>query len=111
MSGRKNTLPVIPLISSGDMSGNLTSPGIGGEFLDQFTIQCNISGSPVGTFDVQESVDNINWASIPLDPVPTATPSPIVIKLTLESPRYVRLLYVFTSGTGTLNAFIKATQV
>ncbi len=119
MSGRKNTLDVYQNIKAGDMSGNITSPATNIQFLDNVGLQLNFTGSPTGTFAVQVSADHIqdsqgniqvagNWVSLSLSPSPAATGSgnQIYIDLNQLSAPYVRVVYTFSSGTGTLNSFI-----
>lgn len=119
MSGRKNSLVKYLNIVNGDMSGDLTSSVTNIEFIDNVGLQLNFSGSPVGIFSVQVSIDYTqdsqgvvsnagNWISIPLNPIPAATGSAnnIYIDLNQLSAPWVRVFYDFTSGTGTLNSLI-----
>lgn len=103
------------------MSGNITGPVTSTQFLDNIGFQFNFTGSPTGTFQVQVSADHSqdlegnvtvagNWTSIPFTPGPAATGSgeTIYIDVNQISAPYMRITYTFTSGTGTLNAFITA---
>lgn len=113
MSGRKNTLPPIYIISSGDMSGNLTSSVTNVQYLDFVCIEAVITGTSTGSLDVQVSNDQTNWVSLPLDPPPTITsgsPNPIMIQITQEVAPYIRVVYTASSGTGTLNVTLTARQ-
>lgn len=106
------------------MTGNLTSSVTAIEFLDNIGYQFNFTGSPVGTFSIQVSMDydqdnngNVitagSWVSIPVTLsgtsytlIPTSLGSPIYIDLNQLSAPWIRAIYTFTSGSGTLNAFI-----
>lgn len=114
MSGRKNTLLPIPIVTNGDMSGNITSSSTNIQFLDFWSFEIIVAGTPTGVFDIQISHDNSNWVSIPLSTAPVSTagsPSPIIIENTQVVPApYIRLVYTSTSGTGTLNVSLTARQ-
>lgn len=103
------------------MSGNITSGVTSIQFLDNIGVQFNFTGTPTGTFQVQVSADyaqdelgNVqnpgNWVPITLTPAPVAAGSSgsVYIDLNELSAPWMRLAYVFTSGTGSLNAFITA---
>lgn len=119
MSGKRNSLLKYQTISSGDMSGNLTSAVTQIEYLDNIGIQLNFTGTPTGTFSVQVSIDyaqdslgnvtNIgNWIAVTLSAAATASGSAnqIYIDLNELSAPWIRCIYTRTSGSGTLNAFI-----
>lgn len=130
MSGRKNNLPAYQTVTNGDMSGNLTSKVTNIQHLDDVGYQFNFTGSPVGTIALQISADyqqdingNVmvagNWvpitfsywngsATITATSIPTTVGSPIYLDLALLSAPYIRAVYTFGSGSGTLNAFIVA---
>lgn len=112
------TLTPIPVITNGDMSlASLTSivPPI--QWEDNVGLQLVWTGSPVGTFAVQVSLDQINWATIPASafngtyPVPGTTTSPGYLDLNQLSASYIRVVYTRTSGTGTLNVLMAAKGV
>lgn len=84
MAARKNLLQTFPIITAGNMTGNLTSLVTSIEYLDNVGMQFNFTGTPSGTFAVQVSADyeqdtygNVtnsgNWISLSLNPVPTAS--------------------------------------
>ena len=121
MSGRKSNLKRFKTITSGDMSGNLTSTVTAIEFMDNIGYQLNFTGSPVGNFQVQVSMDydqdnngNVindgNWVAVTLSSgsvnAATSLGSPIFIDLNQLSAPWIRVVYNHTSGSGTLNAFI-----
>lgn len=121
MSGRKSNLKRFNSIVAGSMSTSLTSPVTNIEFLDNIGVQFNFTDSPVGNFQVQVSMDydqdinqNVinagNWVPVTLSNgtvnAATSLGSPVYIDLNQLSAPWIRLVYVRTSGTGTLNAFV-----
>jgi len=114
MSGRKNTLVPIPVITNGDMSGSLTSLSTNIQYLDFWSFEFVATGSADGQYDIQVSHDNLNWVTLNL-PVTAAiiagSPNPVIIANTEVVPEpYVRAIYTATSGTGTLNVTLTARQ-
>lgn len=115
-----NLLP-FQLITSGNMNASITSDAVYTQYQDNIGIQLNWTGVPVGTFDVQISMDhhqdingNItvagNWTSLPLSPAIAASggADTAYIDLNQQSAPYFRVVYTRTSGTGTLNVFATA---
>lgn len=116
---RKNNLKQFRNIVNGDMSqASITSAVTDIQFLDNIGIQLDFSGSPVGTFDVQislnYSIDNLSntvissgtWVTIASGS--TSGGSPIFFDLNQLSAPFIRVVYTKTSGTGTLNSIISA---
>jgi len=109
------------------MTGNLTSAITNIQFLDNIGIQLNFTGSPVGYFQVQVSIDyaqdnqgNVtnagNWTplyftQITSTNVPTSSGSPIYLDLSELSAPWIQVTYTATSGSGTLNAFISCKEI
>ncbi len=125
MSDRPYLAPA-PVISAGNMSGNLTSlPTI----LKQKSM-ANYSASwagttPVGTLAVQASNDfaidpagnvlvagtwntlTLNYQGTPVQSIPvTGNTGSAMIDIDAISSYAIRLIYTFASGTGTINALI-----
>jgi len=124
MSGRKNNLQSFQIITNGTMGvGSITSTVSHIGFLDNIGYQFNFTGSPVGTFAVQISADyaqdtegNVtnpgNWAPLTFSTIPsTASGSPVYLDITQVSAPWIRAVYVGTSGSGTLNAFMTAKMI
>lgn len=126
MSGRKSNLQQFQLITSGDMSASITGPVTNIQFLDNIGVQFNFSGAPSGNFQIQVSIDynqdingNVinagNWVPVTLSSgsvnANTSLGSPIYVDLNQLSAPFIRVVYVRTSGSGTLNAFISGKMV
>lgn len=120
MSGRKNTLPAYQIITAGDMStASITSAISNIQYLDNISLQLIWTGSPVGTFAVQGSLDHSQdslgnvtnagtWDGLTLNPAPAAIGSAghILLDLNELSFPWIRVVYTKTSGTGSLTAWI-----
>lgn len=124
MSGRKSNLIKYQTVTSGSMGADVTSAVTNIEFQDNIGVQLNFTGTPVGTFAVQVSIDygqdaygNVtstgNWIPISLSTTPTAAGAAdqIYISLNQLDAPWIRVKYTRTSGTGTLNAYICGKQV
>lgn len=124
MASTKNVLSPHQIVTSGDMSGNITSDPTNIQFLDNVSMQLNFTGTPTGTFTVQGSLDYQqtspfakaaigNWIDLTLSPSPAATgsASQILLDLNQLSFPWIRVKYTRSSGSGTLNAYISAKAV
>lgn len=109
----KNFLPVYPIITNGDMSGNLTSLTTDIRYTDDVGVQLTFTGTPTGTFSVNVSTDQINWVPLTLPSVPVASGSAgsIYLDLFALSAPYIQTTYTRTSGSGTLQASIVAKAI
>lgn len=108
------------IITDGDMSqASITSPAININFSDNVGLQLIFTGSPVGTFSAQVSIDHTqdsqgnvivagNWVDLDFGTTPAASGSADDIYLDMNqlSAPWIRVKYTKTSGTGTLNAYI-----
>lgn len=126
---RKNQKTMFHGITNGDMSAtSLTSTVSSIEFVDDVGIQFNWTGSPVGTFQVQVSIDysqdtegNVqntgHWTPLIFTywngatftttaDIPTSVGSPIYLDMALLSAPWIRYVYTKVSGTGTLQGYI-----
>lgn len=121
----KNALLPFHFIVDQSMAGNVTSGATNIQYTDNCAIQLNFTGTPVGIFSVEGSVDHaVNamtgvqtvaglWIPVTLDPIPVASGSSgqILIDMKELSFPWIRVVYTRTSGTGTLNGFISAKAV
>jgi hypothetical protein len=122
---RKNNLRAFQNIVNGDMSqASITSAVTDIQFLDNIGFQFNFTGTPVGTFSIEVSIDyaqdfngNVlnagNWVPVNLMPVPVASGAAgsVYVDLHLVSFPWIRAVYTRTSGSGTLNGFISAKMI
>jgi hypothetical protein len=126
MSSRKNVLAPFDIISAGAMTGTsvLTSTVTNIQFLDNICIALNWTGTPVGTFAVEGSLDheqdmhgNVtvagNWVALtlPSSPVASGAAGSILIDMNQLSFPYIRVKYTNSSSTGTLTATIGGKQL
>jgi hypothetical protein len=117
---QKNILKVYHALVAASMTSTVTSPVTTIQWLDNIAIQFNFTGTPTGTFFVQGSLDydpNTNnpgtWNSITLNPVPVAAGSSgsILINMDELSFPYIRIQYVPSGGTGSLDYFISGKEI
>lgn len=105
----------ISILTAGNMSGNLTSNITEIQFKDNPDIHCSwgATGSPVGTLDVQISLDQVHWESVPFTGVsnPSGTAGSAYFSLNQTSAAYIKLVYTRTSGSGTLGCMIAVKSV
>lgn len=104
------------LLSGGDMSGSLNSAPLNLEFAFGYAIQCEFTGSPVGTIKLQGSNDSTpdanfqfsnfaptNWTDITGTSTAVTTNGSILFNAASVYYRWVRVVYTVTSGSGSLS--------
>lgn len=119
-----NLLAPYKFVEAVSMGASITSSAQEVKLQDNVGLQLNWTGSPVGTFSVQVSMDHLqdnlgnilvagNWVTLTLSAAIAAAGSAdsAYIDLNQISAPYVRLVYTRTSGTGSLDAFIVAKGV
>jgi hypothetical protein len=121
MSSTKKVILPIQIVTSGDMSANITQgttavttkPVTNIQFLDNIGIQFVWTGTPTGQFFVDVSLDNANWDTLSITPtiLASGSASSAYVDLNQMSATYLRVRYVVTSSTGTLNAYLTAKEV
>lgn len=101
------------IVSAGDMSATINSIGTDLQGTSAYTIQAVYSGSPTGTLKIQISLDRVSeassvttWSDYTGSSLSISTAGDVIYKVERQGERWVRLVYTFTSGTGTLNANI-----
>lgn len=115
----KNALLPVKLIDAASMGASITSETLHTQFFDNIGLQLDWSGSPVGTIEVQVSLNHTTnpdgtpkapgtWVTLPSSafvgtyPVPGTTASPAFLEIPLSASAYIRVVYTRSSGTGTL---------
>ncbi len=119
-----NLLNPVHIIASTSMGASITSAAVETRLQDNIGVQLHWTGTPVGTFTVQISMDHLqdangniqvpgHWITLPLSPSITASGSPddAYIDLNQLSAVYIRIIYTRVSGSGTLDAFVNAKGV
>lgn len=104
------------LLSGGSMAGNLNSVPLNLEFAFGYAIQCEFTGSPVGSLKLQGSNDAApdanfqfpnfaptNWTDLSGTSTAVAAAGSVMFNAASTYYRYVRVVYTFTSGTGSLS--------
>lgn len=95
-----------PIVTNGSMSSNVTSPVIDLSKTDGYSVSATWTGSPVGTIKLQVSRDNVTFFDYPSSATAVSGPGNAMWEITTAFYGYVKLAYVFSSGSGTLNAGI-----
>lgn len=108
---QKYVLEPLNIITNGSMATDLTSNTITCKYLDNISIQINFTGSPNGSFAVDVSNDNVNFINLNLSPAVTTSSSPIGIDINQTGFAYLRVRYVRSSGTGTLNVIVTGKSI
>lgn len=121
----KNQLNQYKIVNAVSMGADITSSPVNIKFLDNISIELDFTGTPTGTFQIQGSVsynqsvpmnvqDNAGfWVPItlPTSPVASGAAGQILIDMNQLSFPWIRVVYVRTSGTGTLTGWISAKSV
>lgn len=106
----------LQIVTAGDMSANINSNGPDLQGINEYYIQAVFTGSPVGTFKLQVSSDIVavgsdtnpsanvvNWIDYTGSSQSISAAGNFAWKVDAGGERYVRLVYTFSSGTGSLN--------
>lgn len=104
------------IVNAGDMSADINSNPTQIEWVFGYSIQCVMTDAPVGTLKLQASNDfdpgrpNLaptNWSDIANTSQAVNGAGIAFYNIPDSMYRWVRLVYTFTSGTGTLTARIQ----
>lgn len=112
-------------VNSAPMTGNISSPVINIQGLDNIGVQLNFTGTPVGTFQILVSADHAEDdvtrkvtnpgtfipITLPSTPIAAGVAGQIFIDLNQLASAFMRIDYTFTSGTGTLDAYVTGKKV
>lgn len=99
MRNNFNTL----VITNGDMSGDLESPSHDMSIIDGFCVQAIFTGSPVGTLEIQVSLNDTDWETLADSSVAVSGAGSEVYNVSRVFYDKMKVVYTATSGTGTLN--------
>src|ERR1700677_1339676 len=113
-----NVLYPVVIVSAASMTTNVTSTVVETRNQDNIGFQLNWTGTPVGTFSFQVSMDyfqdlngNVvnpgNWTTLPVTPAITAAGSAntAYVDINQTSSPYMRVVYTAGSSTGTLTVY------
>lgn len=119
MTGRKDNLEPFQNIINASMTSDVISPVTGVKWLDNLSVQLSWTGAPVGSFTIEVSLDYLpgtggtvlnpgTWTALSIVPTPAALGSADTAFIDLNNipAPWIRVHYIFTSGTGTLNGYI-----
>ena len=101
MSGRKNVLVAYPVVTNGDMSQTITSSTTNIRFQDHIWYQMKWTGAPVGTFYIDGSDDGADCV-LGILSLDLGSVCPASMEITPTAAHFVRLRFVPSSGSGTL---------
>lgn len=119
MGQGKKVLEPKKIITAGDMSADVTSSVVEIKGINDLAVQLIFTGSPTGTFYIQSSVDygingaSATWAAVTTSPATisaSGSGSNHLISLEGYSFPWVRVFYDFSSGTGSLDAYISGKE-
>ena len=110
---RKNIVKPYQVVTSGDMSSDVTSDATNIQFLDAVAYQLIWTGTPTGSFSVQGTVDGTNWDDLTLSTNISAAGSGDTALVSLSDLPFkqIRVKYTASSGSGTLDVHVMAKQV
>jgi hypothetical protein len=129
----KNQLSKGQLFAQVPLTANATSQAVDCRFLDNVAFQFNVTSgtTPSGTLQIQASIDHEeqgqqqslqtatilgmgrvtvpgNWVPLTLSATPTITTAPsfFYVELNQIAASWLRIVYIFTSGTGFADCFV-----
>lgn len=111
-----NGKPGLHLIDTGSMTGTATllSTVFNANNLDNVGLQVSWTGTPTGVLSVQCSVDAANYIDLTFNPAitqPSGSAASYLIDLNQVPFPYVRVKYVNSSGSGTLDVWLSAKDI
>lgn len=99
------------VVTSGDMSSDITGEETTVTFTDNVGFQVVWIGTPTGTFSVEGTIDGITWTALDVrdadgnPPNAAGAAGSLLININQLPYDKVRLKYDATSGSGTLQAY------
>lgn len=112
---RKVVILPSKLVDAASLSGNFTSDPLKAnvDYIDNIALQLNWSGSAVGTFSFEASVDGkIFFPLVMSDSIAAAGTSDSALVSFNQFPYHsLRVVYTSASGTGSLDVFIQGKAI
>jgi hypothetical protein len=93
------------IVNSGNLAASVNSDKVDFLNFDGFSVQCVLTGSPVGTLKLQSSNDGATWDDVPDSSFAVTTAVSVMYNCVEQEYTYFRVSYTRSSGTGELNAF------
>jgi len=93
----------ISIVSSGDMSSNITSEAV--ELFSAYALEISVSGSPVGTIYLEGSNDDTTYYEVANQIISGALDRLYNVPDSIY--KYIRIRWVRTSGSGTLSSRVR----
>lgn len=109
----KGLIPHYATLDAGDMTTTLTSKVTSIGATDNVAYQLVYTGSPVGTFLVEASINGDDWSALTFaTPITTSNaPTGSLININQIPYRQIRLRYVPTSGSGSLTVWFEGKRL
>lgn len=96
------------LVTAQSMTADFTSATQDLTTMEFGALQATWTGTPVGTLAIQASNDNIHFNTVTGSSVAVSGAGSAMWNIQVFGFRYIQLVYVAGSSTGTLNAIINA---
>lgn len=100
----------VPVFTASAMTGNLFSNVIDLSETTGYALHAIWSGSPVGIISAGGSDDGVNFVSVASNSTAGAA-GQYLLNVEKIHYRYVQISYTFTSGTGSLTAYVSARNI
>lgn len=95
------------VVINGAMSGTIIGAETTVSTQDNAGYQVTFTGTPTGSFFVDATINGTDWSALSFSPAPAASGAADSFLINMNQLPYhkIRLRYVPTSGSGTLNAW------
>jgi hypothetical protein len=109
----KNIIKPYKLVDAESMGADITSNSVDVKYSDNIGVQLVWTGSPVGNFYVQGTIDGSTWTALDFGTIPTSGGAAGDHLLNMNNLPYqkIRVFFDRTSGTGSLTAWVMAKTV
>lgn len=92
------------LLPATSMGASITSDPINLSTKDAFAVHAIYTGSPVGTISLEASIDGVSYSTIAGSSTTISGASDVFLNVKEANYMWARLVYSFTSGSGSLTA-------
>lgn len=98
------------IVTAGSMAATITSSTITLASKTGYAMQAVYTGSPVGTLTVEGSNDGTTWSTVTDSTVAVSAAGSTLYNISGVQYELARLLYTFTSGTGSLTVYASSKE-